>query len=89
MQSKNARPPISTTLSGIITDFNLSQFSNAPQLIFVTPFGIVTFTTFLLFLNATFPISVTLYPSITDGIASDDALPLYPVIVAFPSLSVV
>ena len=40
-------------------------------------------------LIAPLPIFVTVYPSIVDGIAIDDALPLYPVIVALPSLSVV
>ena len=64
------------------------QDSKANLSIVVTVSGRTTVCSVLLLLNAPVPIVVTVYPSISLGMVKFAALPVYPVIVAHPSVTV-
>ena len=75
-QPENASYPNVVILGGNLKFDKFVHPEKARLPISVTLFGIVTEYIFLLFWNAKAPIFVTLYPSIVDGTATAEAVPL-------------
>ena len=73
---ENAEFPMLVTEFGIVIEVNNTQVSNAEFPIFVTLSGIVTEVKPKFSLNALPPISVTGFPSYTEGITTARVLPL-------------
>ena len=85
-QLPKAIQPSSTRFFDSFTLDRLLQFSNALFSIFVTVSGISMLSSTGQLANALAAITVTLYPSIVSGTCTCVSLPLYFLIVAFPSL---
>jgi hypothetical protein len=86
-QASNELFPILMTLPGIATEVRTTHPPNAKSAMEVTLPGIVTDVMLWLLLNAFSPIVMVAYPPNAEGIVIAPPAPVYPVMVACPSLT--